>query len=60
MTENDLDWYKFYDALKRIQWIVHQKTARTEPALHHFQRDFDEIRTICEMRVGPFERHEAE
>ena len=44
------------DALKRIQRLVHQKTARNEPALHHFQRDFDEIRRLCDQVIGQFVR----
>lgn len=46
--------YRLKSALRYIQWLVHQKTARTEPALHHFQRDFDAIRKLCEETVGPY------
>lgn len=44
------------EALSQIQRLVHQKTSRTEPALHHFQRDFDAIRAICTRVIGPFAR----
>ena len=43
-------------ALRNIQMLVHQTTPRTEPALHHFQRDFDAIRKLCDQTVGPYGR----
>lgn len=42
--------------MKRIQEIVHTPTAGKMPAHHHFQKDFDEIRAICEAIVGPYQR----
>lgn len=49
-----IDGDPLLDLLLDIQRIVHQPTARKEPALHHFQRDFDAIRALCEKGVGKY------
>jgi hypothetical protein len=52
MTDSD----PILELLLEIQRIVHQPTPRKEPALHHFQRDFDAIRALCEKGVGKYRR----
>lgn len=52
MTDGD----PILELLLEIQRIVHQPTPRKEPALHHFQRDFDAIRALCEKGVGKYKR----